>query len=117
MSSETDPLLPKGNHAPEITGDGFSKSSKSQYRSEDEVAADDDDDDIANIRDDESIGQGVSPLRTLIALFFIVVGLAFIITLFIPGALDGPLGRSKPKPAISLEARVDKILDETPLIG
>lgn len=110
--SETDPLLPKGSSAPEITGYGFSKS---QYQTQNEVVDPD-----KNVEDDEEQSnpgyEGFSPLRTLVVLFTVVVGCAISITLLFPGAFrtpsDQPVGDT-----VTIRARVNKILSENPLIG
>lgn len=114
--SETDPLLPKGASAPEISGYGFSRPSKVQYQTQSKVLDRDE-----NVEDEDnsptSTGfEGFSPLRTLIVLFTIVVGLAMLITLLVPGTIDGP--NDKPKDdTLTVRARVEKILSENPLIG
>lgn len=106
--SETDPLLPKEASTPEISGCGFSRSSKVQYQDEDVED---------NDNSPTSTGfEGFSPLRTLIVLFTIVVGLAIFITLFVSGTIDGP--GDKPKDdTLTVRARMEKILSENPLIG
>ena len=120
MGSETDPLLPRGNSAPEITGHGFSKRSNDdhQYKNEaleTEVPAEE--------TNDESFDQNettASPLRTILYLFSIVVLFALFITLLVPKGLgdrwQGPSHDSPTDPQ-TVEARVSKILDENPLIG
>ena len=110
--SETDPLLPKGSSAPEITGYGFSKS---QYQTQNEVVDPD-----KNVEDDEGQSnpsyEGFSPLRTLVVLFTVVVGCAIFITLLFPGAFRTP--SDKPvDDTVTIRARVKKILSENPLIG
>ena len=114
--SETDPLLPKEASSPEISGYGFSRSSKVQYQTQSEVLNQDEDVE-GNDNSPTSTGfEGFSPLRTLIVLFTIVVGLAIFITLFVPGTIDGP--GDKPKDdTLTVRARMEKILSENPLIG
>ena len=114
--SETDPLLPKGASAPEISGYGFSRPSKVQYQTQSEVLDRDE-----NVEDEDnsptSTGfEGFSPLRTLIVLFTIVVGLAMLITLLVPGTINGP-GEKPKDDTLTVRARVEKILSENPLIG
>lgn len=120
MSSESDPLLPKGNSAPEIQGFGFSQA---QYQSQHEIEQDKNDGeefDGGNI--DEFTNAAPSPLRIIIAMFTVIVGLAVVITLLVPGVLDnvwknGPFSGSKSSTPGAIEARVNKILSENPLIG
>ena len=110
--SETDPLLPKGSSAPEITGYGFSKS---QYQTQNEVVDPD-----KNVEDDEEQSnpgyEGFSPLRTLVVLFTVVVGCAIFITLLFPGAFRTPSDQPVDD-TVTIRARVKKILSENPLIG
>ena len=110
--SETDPLLPKGSSAPEISGYGFSKT---QYQPQNEVLDPD-----KNVDDDEEQSipgyEGFSPLRTLVVLFTVVVGCAIFITLLFPGAYQTPPGQPVDD-AVTIRARVNKILSENPLIG
>ena len=110
--SETDPLLPKGSSAPEITGYGFSKS---QYQIQNEVVDPD-----KNVEDDEEQSnpgyEGFSPLRTLGVLFAVVVGCAIFITLLFPGAFRTPSDQPVDD-SVTIRARVKKILSENPLIG
>ncbi len=110
--SETDPLLPKGSSAPEISGYGFSKA---QYQPQNEVVDPD-----KNVDGDEEQSipgyEGFSPLRTLVVLFAVVVGCAIFITLLFPGSFHTP--SDKPvDDAVTIRARVNKILSENPLIG
>ena len=127
MPSETDPLLPRGNTAPEISGHGFSKHSQSQYQyqyqyqyqTQDEVL------DYPEYTENKSEQKArasygdISPLRTIFVIFVLVVGLAIFVSLLMPGAFEIPWHSSKaPKDdALTVKARVDKILAETPLIG
>jgi hypothetical protein len=114
--SETDPLLPKGASAPEISGYGFSKASQVHHQNQSEVVDwDEDIDDIDNTPPSSTF-EGYSPLRTLIILFTIVVGLAIFITLLMPGTPDVP-GKKPGDDTLRISARVDKILSENPLIG
>lgn len=112
--SEADPLLPQGSSAPEISGYGFSRPSKAQYQTRSEVM------ERTGYIGDKAAGdrspRSLSPLRILISLFTITVGLAVFITLLLPESLGspwhGPNGDTSTVPA-----RVDKILKENPLIG
>lgn len=114
---ETDPLLPQGRSAPEISGYGFRNPSNfNDYPPQSEVIEEAGDievkDDAQALRD----GGGFSPLRVLVVLFAIVVGLAMIITLLSPGTADRP--QSAPQDdAPTIQARVNRILTENPLIG
>lgn len=117
MPSETDPLLPRGNTAPEISGYGFSRPSESQYQIQNEVLDYPEDiEDKSEQRAPPSYGD-ISPLRTILALFIIVVGLAMFVALLIPGAWNPPWNKAPKDDAVTVKARVDKILAETPLIG
>ena len=131
MPSETDPLLPRGNTAPEISGHGFSKPSQSQYQNQNQYQ-----NQYQNQTQDEVLDYpeyiedkneqkprasygDISPLRTIFVIFVLVVGLAMFVSLLMPGAFEFPWHSSKaPKDdVLSIKARVDKILAETPLIG
>lgn len=113
-ASESDPLLPQGSSTPEISGHRFSKPSKARCQSQRRVIEETEyiqDKDVENRRT-----EGFSPCKTLLTFFMIVVGLAVLTTLLVSGTLDipwhGPEGNSS-----TIEARVKKILTETPLIG
>lgn len=114
--SETDPLLPKGASAPEISGYGFSKPSQVNHQKQGEVVDWDEDIDDRDNSPPTSTFEGLSPLRTLIVLFTIVVGLAILITLLMPGTPYVP-GKKPGDVTLKIRARVDKILSENPLIG
>ena len=117
MVLETDPLLPKGASAPEITGYGFTRPSKIHYQTQSEAVSPIDNQEDKDQEWEYASPTSFSPLRTLISLFAIVVGLAVFITLLAPGVFDMPKGsRPKDDPA-TLDARVNKILSEIPLIG
>ena len=116
MPSETDPLLPQGNSTPEITGYGFSKFSKAQPNDQ---SHDDDDSSGKNGSKKETNQRyrGASPLRTMILLFAIVVGIAFVITLTVRGPRAPTDKEPEDDSRTTTKARVDRILSETPLIG
>ena len=116
MPSETDPLLPQGNSAPEIVGYGFSKSYQAQSQSQDH---DDNHEALDDGRKKYSYtGDGnASPLRTIFALFTAVVGAALIIVLIVGGLHLPEIEEPKHGNPATTKARVDKILSETPLIG
>lgn len=105
MPSELDPLLPNNEPAPEISGYGYSKSSRGRFETaEDPEYA-------------ESVEEsGASQFKSIIALFTVVVGFALLIALLVPGGLGW--ARDPPKnESLAVRARVDRILTETPLIG
>ncbi|KAL6716271.1 hypothetical protein ACLMJK_005837 [Lecanora helva] len=72
-SSETDPLLPQGSSAPEISGYGFSKSAKSLRQTQAEVIDTPEDTEDKYIEEPDLADTGPSPLRSLVTLFTIVV--------------------------------------------
>ena len=131
MPSETDPLLPRGNTAPEISGHGFSKPSQSQYQyqyqnqNQNQNQTQDEALDYPEYIENKSEQRlrasygDISPLRIIFIIFVLVVGLAMFVSLLMPGAFEIPWKSSKaPKDdALTVKARVDKILVETPLIG
>ena len=113
--SETDPLLPQNNPAPEISGYGFSKRSKLQRRMRSEVI----DQQHVESKGDETDRQqdgSSSALRIIFSIFAIVVGLAILVTLLVPGTWDLPWHAPKDETS-TIQARVDKILSKNPLIG
>jgi len=123
MPSETDPLLPQGNSAPEITGYGFSQGSHPKYHHkgkdiENEVFVEEAED--AGGESFDQINTTSSPLRTLLSLFLIVVLFGLSIALLVPKGLgdrwQGPTDDPPTNPQ-TIEARVNKILSENPLIG
>ena len=120
MPSETDPLLPRGNTAPEISGYGFSRPSQSQYQIQDEDLDYPEEHHIVEDKHEQearpSYGD-ISSLRIFLVIFMIVVGLAILLSLLIPGAFDIPWNKTPKDDASTVRARVDKILAETPLIG
>ena len=118
MPSELDPLLPANRTAPEISGYGFSNPSRYRSPEPSEVKADtalrDDEDDRVSEESDPTTA--ASPLRTIIALFTVVVGVALLITLLIGGG-PGDALRSPDKEPAKIKARVKKVLSDNPLIG
>ena len=114
MPSETDPLLPRGNTAPEITGYGFSNPYKSRSLIEDDYPEDIED---KNEQHERPKSSDSSPLRIFLVIFIIVVGLAMLASWLMPGAFDAPWKMVPKDDALTVKARVDKILAETPLIG
>lgn len=113
--SETDPLLPQGSSAPEISGYGFSQPSKLRYETQSEVV-----DETEYVEDKNAPTQSPPSffsLRVPFVLFTILVGLALIITFFAREPSDTPPRRGPKNDTSNIDARVDKILTETPLIG
>lgn len=115
---EIDPLLPQNPSAPEISGYGFSPGP--EFNISDQRAYHTNDDEAAEERSvDESssqIGTNTSPLRAIVAIFTIVIGLAIFLTLLVPGGLGSPWGTPGNRNP-TLGARTDRILSQTPLIG
>ncbi len=117
MPSETDPLLPRGNTAPEISGYGFSRPSESQYQVQNDIINyPEETEDKIEQQARPNYGD-ISPLGILPVIFIIVVGLAIFISLLVPAAFDPPWNKAPKDDALTIKARVDKILAETPLIG
>ena len=114
--SETDPLLPQGNSAPEITGYGFSPSTKTHDRAPSEDVDEFEDVEDKSKKQASQRDVDFSPLRIIIALFVIVVSLAIFITLFLPGTWKTPW-RAPHGDDSSIQKRVDRILVDNPLIG
>ena len=121
MSSEVDPLLPRNNPAPEISGYGYTKPNAAREVTYDDAPPSYPDDDGLE-KDDDS--RGTSPDFNSICSIFVVVVL---FALLASTALRGVLGHNRrdstpyPKPVpsrpfLSVRERVDKILDRTPLI-
>ena len=113
---ETDPLLPRGISAPEISGCGFSRPAQTRDQTRAEV--------VEGLKDgvgedneqtSQTAGEYLPP-RIIIALFTTVVGLAIIITAFFPRTWDFPW-RNPPDHLSNISARVDKLLTVNPLIG
>ena len=109
MSSEQDPLLPRTQPAPEIYGYGYSRLQQAQ--SEEQGQEQDKFED-----NEQDISTNSSPLTSILALFTIIVALSFLIALLLPGGLHLPRDNAKNETS-SIDARVDKIMSENPLIG
>ena len=112
MSSETDPLLPKNKTAPEISGYGFSKSSEVHVDGEDRYQQEADQE-----RESSASEAGPSPLRTIIGLFTVVVLFSLFVSFFVPGGLGHLWDDTFKKQPQTINARVNQILSENPLIG
>lgn len=117
MPSETDPLLPKRETAPEISGHGFSSPSQSQYQIQNEVVDSPEYMESESEQNPPSSYGNISPLRSIFAIFVVVVGLAIFVSLVMPGAFEFPWVKFPKDDTLTVKARVDKILSETPLIG
>lgn len=119
MPSDTDPLLPYNEPAPEIVGHGFSHKSKHNYQALNssnsvEISSNNEDKTPADRN-----GADTSPMKSVVTLFIIVIGFALAITSLItskPGDDDQAPVVGPPKTPTAIAARVDKILAETPLI-
>ena len=120
MASETDPLLPRGKSAPEITGYGFGNEAHVHYQIKDKAS---ENEVMVEEAGDESFDQvetTASPLRTICYLFFIVVLFSLFITLLIPKGLGDRWQDPRDDPPTdppTIEARVNRTLSESPLIG
>lgn len=120
MPSETDPLLPNNDPAPEILGEGFSrKTPKKGYQKErlsDAVEV------VGQSGDDSpsaDAGLESSPLRTIFTIFTLVICFSLAVSVLIRGRFGGPdqapeVGR--PKVPTAIADRVDRILTENPLL-
>ena len=107
MSSEYDPLLPRNPSAPEITGYGYSKASNAQAQSE-----------IEGVRDDAPTDEPrTSWIRTMFLLLTIVVTLGLLLTVLVPEGFNLPWEGDGSRETTNINARVNKILADNPLIG
>jgi membrane dipeptidase len=128
MSSEVDPLLPRNRPAPEISGYGYSKPDTSLGVSHDGAPPSyPNDGDDEQDEDEDSISARLtstrSALTTIFSIFAVIVLFAFVASIALPGGLSGNWGGSQPspepvpdRPPLTLEDRVNEILDKTPLI-
>jgi membrane dipeptidase len=125
MSSEVDPLLPRGPSAPEITGYGFSKKEQVGV----EVTYDTPSYYYREVEDEEEettpeVSSTSSALSTIVGLFTAVMFFAFIVVALSPGGFDDSRPSPEPvptrtpdhRPATTIRERAERILDETPLI-
>ena len=124
MPSETDPLLPDNEPAPEIVGYGYSRHQKAgsqtqfQYQHPSHLVETTEEDDGKESETRSATDN--SPLRTIFAIFSVVVCFGLFLSLL----LNGESGKSAKapriapsKPSKSVASRVEKILSENPLIG
>lgn len=119
MPSDTDPLLPYNEPAPEIVGHGFSRKSNHSYQALNnsnviEVSSNDEDKSPVDRNDTDA-----SPMKTVMTVFIIVIGFALAITSLFTSRSSGqdqaPVV-GPPKTRTTIAARVGRILAETPLI-
>ena len=118
MPSEIDPLLPRVEPSPEITGNGYSKANSQWEILDAAPPADDADQDDA--RSALFTTSARSALNTIISFFTVLVLFIFLIILLSPNTIDWkphPYPNPKPPPDQSTIAeRVSDILNRTPLI-
>ena len=121
MPCETDPLLPQNEPSPEIqvAGGGVSKSTSAEITFSDALPAyEDAADGDSNLLDPED-GSLRSALSTVCSFFTLVVFFALVIGLASPDGLRNLQPAPEPapsRPGRTIEQRVSKILDETPLV-
>ncbi|KAL9120080.1 MAG: hypothetical protein Q9187_003366 [Circinaria calcarea] len=112
MPTEFDPLLPRAKPAPEISGDGYSKtpgeSDQERWEQQEEV-----DDNVAK----QEYQMTKSSLRAIFASFTIIVVFAIFIVLLVPGGLGALWEGSAKNETLTFKARAEKIMSKTPLIG
>ncbi len=122
MPSEVDPLLPRNEPAPEISGYGFSRLKHSaEINYSDEPPTYDNGEDAQSVSSTSTSTR--SALSTICSIFTIVVFFALVIAALSPGGLndDNPSAPPQPepvprRPARTYEQRAASILNETPLI-
>jgi len=126
MSSEVDPLLPRNQPAPEISGYGFSKPNDPidanvgvtsdhfppLYRNDDDGEED---------YDSNSTTSKSSALGSICSIFTFIVFLAFVASIALPLGDHEGNGQPAPEPVpgrpiLTIDERVDAILNQTPLI-
>lgn len=120
MSSEVDPLLPRNEPAPEISGYGFSgrKQQSSEITYADEPPSYDDEADALSTTSNDVSAK--SALNTICSIFSIVVFFALVFAALSQGGARNEqpsYPRPEPRqPARTIEQRVSRILQDTPLI-
>ncbi len=129
MASEADPLLPRNQPAPEISGFGFSKPNPSSavtyegappsYQIDDDYQGDEQDNHSSSLESTTTR----STLSTIFSIFMFVVLFAFVASIALPGGLNDRWGGYQPSPepvprhpSLIIEERVKNILHNTPLI-
>ena len=125
MPSELDPLLPRNEPAPEISGYGFSrrKQDSSEITYPDEPPTYDNDQADARSTTSHEVSTK-SALSTICSIFFMVIFFALVLAFFSPGGEPGeephfPEYEPRPnprQPARTIAQRVSRILEDTPLI-
>ena len=110
MSSELDPLLPSSKTAPEISGFGYTSDRDIEIKEELER------DDARQDVEGTPTGIGSNILKTVSVLFVVVILFALIISVS-SSREPNPADDSSNSASLSIEARVDAILEDTPLIG
>jgi hypothetical protein len=107
--TETDPLLPNDKGAPEIHG-SRPQSINNEYVNVIEEQASDDE----NRPQGESLSQG---LRSFVPIVFVFIFFSFMFLIIFPDDSLGDLfGDKRPTPK-TMDERVARILEDTPLIG
>ncbi|KAL9603355.1 MAG: hypothetical protein Q9219_001217 [cf. Caloplaca sp. 3 TL-2023] len=117
--SESDPLLPPNESAPEISGQGyFHQKTRHGKEPQSHIIEDtrDPKEDFEDVRDPIVVA---SPLRVLVLLFLCVVGLGLLISFLSSNGFHerqkAPLVPETPRG--NLRQQVDQILSENPLFG
>jgi len=116
--TERDPLLPRNESAPEISANGAPKTKTSEeisYPHENSRYLDEewiDDDEEQDVRSISSTAAAKSAINTIGSIFTIVVFISLAITMLGPYIRE----RVPTGPGRTIEERVSKILDGTPLI-
>ena len=106
--TETDPLLPNDKGAPEIQG-SRPQSINNEYLPISEEQAPEDENRLQR----ESLSEGP---RNFVPIVFMFIFFSFIFFIIFPGDLGDLFGDKRPIPK-TLDERVTRILEDTPLIG
>jgi membrane dipeptidase len=120
MPSEVDPLLPQNEPAPEIIGYGFSrrKQDASEITYVDDPPSYDDQVDARSTTSNEVSTK--SALSSIFSIFAVVVFFALVLSILSPGGGSDDQPYNPPpihrQPARTIEQRVSRILEDTPLI-
>src|SRR2546423_8492193 len=120
MPSEVDPLLPQNEPAPEISGYGYPrrKQDSSEITYVDDPPSYDDPTDTRSTTSDDVTTK--SALSTICGIFAIIVCFALVLSVFTHGSgKDNEPYQPRPiprQPARTIEQRVSRILEDTPLI-
>ncbi len=125
MSSEVDPLLPRNEPSPEISGYGYAKPNASVEVTDDDAPPSywNDDGHEAHEEDNDSSSTTStstrSALSTFCSIFIFVLLFAFVASISLTGGLSNNQPSPEPvpgRPSLTIEERVDEILNKTPLI-